>query len=164
MQNTKIIIKTKSKSYPVYFGNSTLNRLKPLIRKKLPNVKKICIISDKNLPTQILKKLRKSLKKYNLIVFNLMANEKIKSFEVANKIINTLLVNNFNRSDCIIALGGGTVGDLSAFVSSITKRGLKFINIPTTLLAQSDASIGGKTAINSKQGRCQYSTIKFEHK
>tara|TARA_B100000029_G_C17513515_1_gene937200 strand:- start:430 stop:1542 length:1113 start_codon:yes stop_codon:yes gene_type:complete len=153
MQNTKIIIKTKSKSYPVYFGNETLNRLRPLIRKKLPNVKKICIISDKNLPSKILKKLRKSLKKYNLIVFNLSANEKIKSFEVANKIINTLLVNSFNRSDCIIALGGGTVGDLSAFVSSITKRGLKFINIPTTLLAQSDASIGGKTAINSKQGK-----------
>jgi len=153
MKNTKILIKTKSKSYPIYFGDKTINKIGPLIRKNLPDVKKICIICDKNLPSLILQKIKKSLKKYNPIIFNLLANEKIKSFESANKIINTLLVNNFNRSDCIIALGGGTLGDLSAFVASVTKRGLKFINIPTTLLAQSDASIGGKTAINSKHGK-----------
>ena len=58
-----------------------------------------------------------------------------------------------NRSDCIIALGGGVVGVLSAFVSSLIKRGVKFVNIPTTLLSQVDASIGGKTAINSNHGK-----------
>ena len=59
----------------------------------------------------------------------------------------------FNRSDCLIAFGGGVLGDLSAFISSLTKRGIKFVNIPTTLLAQVDASIGGKTGINSNQGK-----------
>ena len=81
------------------------------------------------------------------------ATEKTKNLKVANKIIEQLLNDNFNRSDCVIALGGGILGDLSAFISNLTKRGLKFINIPSTLLAQVDASVGGKTAINSKQGK-----------
>ena len=90
----------------------------------------------------------KSIKKYDLRIFKLTANEKTKSIKVVNKIIEKLLKNNFNRSDCVIAFGGGVLGDLSAFVSNLTKRGLKFVNIPTTLLAQADASIGGKTGIN----------------
>ena len=153
MKNTKIIVKTKSKSYPVYFGDGILNTAGTLINKNLPNVKKICIIFDKNLPLVLIKKLSKSLRKYNLKFYRLPAREKTKSFKVAEKIIDFLLKNNFNRSDCIIAFGGGILGDLSAFISSLTKRGVKFINIPTTLLAQADASIGGKTGINSSHGK-----------
>ena len=153
MKNTKIIVKTKSKSYPVYFGDGILNTTGTLINKNLPNVKKICIIFDKNLPLVLIKKLSKSLRKYNLKFYRLPAREKTKSFKVAEKIIDFLLKNNFNRSDCIIAFGGGILGDLSAFISSLTKRGVKFINIPTTLLAQADASIGGKTGINSSHGK-----------
>ena len=149
MKNTKLIVKTKSKSYPIYFGNNILNTTGMLIKKNLPYVKKICIISDNKLPKLLLKKLTKSLKKYEIKIYKLSATEKTKSLKVANKIIEQLLNDNFNRSDCIIALGGGVLGDLSAFISNLTKRGLKFINIPTTLLAQVDASIGGKTAINS---------------
>jgi len=124
-----------------------------LIKKSLPSVKKICIISDNKLPKLLLKKLIKSLVKYEIKVYKLSASEKTKSLKIANKIIEQLLKNNFNRSDCIIALGGGVLGDLSAFISNLTKRGLKFVNIPTTLLAQVDASIGGKTGINSNQGK-----------
>ena len=152
MKNTKIIIKTKSKSYPIYFGDEILNTTHTLIKKNLPNVKKICIISDKNLPLVLLKKLGKSLKKYNPKIYRVSVSEKIKNFKVANKIIENLLKDNFNRSDCVIAFGGGILGDLSAFIASLIKRGINFINIPTTLLAQSDASIGGKTGINSSQG------------
>ena len=153
MRNTKIIVKTKSKSYPIYLGDGILNTTGTLISKNLPNVKKICIIYDKNLPLVLIKKLSKSLRKYNLKFYRLPAREKTKSFKVAEKIIDFLLKNNFNRSDCIIAFGGGILGDLSAFISSLTKRGVKFINIPTTLLAQADASIGGKTGINSSHGK-----------
>jgi len=153
MKNTKLIVKTKSKSYPIYFGNNILNTTGRLIRKSLPGVKKICIISDNKLPKFLLKKLIKTLTKYELKVYKLSANEKTKSLKVANKIIEHLLQNNFNRSDCVIALGGGILGDLSAFISNLTKRGLKFVNIPTTLLAQVDAAIGGKTGINSNQGK-----------
>jgi len=153
MKNIKFIVKTKSKSYPIYFGNNILNITGKLIRKNLSRTKKICIISDKKLPKLLLNKLIRSLKKYDLIIFRLTASEKTKSIGVANKIIEKLLKDNFNRSDCVIAFGGGVLGDLSAFVSNLTKRGLKFVNIPTTLLAQVDASIGGKTGINSKQGK-----------
>ena len=153
MKIKKIIIKTKSKTYPIYFGNEILNTVGKLIKKNIPNVEKICVICDKNLPTQSLKKLTKSLKNYNLKIYKFSATEKTKSINVAYKIIESLLKNNFNRSDCIIAFGGGILGDLTAFVSNLTKRGIKFVNIPTTLLAQVDASIGGKTAINSNQGK-----------
>jgi len=153
MKNTKLIVKTKSKTYPIYFGNNILNKTGWLIKKNLPSVKKICIISDNKLPKLLLKKLIKSLKKYELKIYKLSANERTKSLNVANKIIEQLLNNNFNKSDCVIAMGGGVLGDLSGFISNLTKRGLKFINIPTTLLAQVDASIGGKTGVNSNQGK-----------
>jgi len=153
MKSNKLIIKTKSKTYPIYFGNNILRSAGKLIKKNLPEVKKICIISDNKLPQILLEKLVKSLKRYDLKIYKLNANEKTKSLKVANKIIENLLKDNFNRSDCIIAFGGGVLGDLSAFVSNLTKRGLKFINIPTTLLAQVDASIGGKTGINSNHGK-----------
>ncbi len=153
MKNTKIIVNTKSKSYPIYFGNKILNTTGTLIKKNLPNVKRISIISDKNLPLVLLKKLNKSLGKYNPKIYRLSVSEKVKNFKVAYKLIENILNDNFNRSDCIIAFGGGILGDLSAFISSLIKRGVKFINIPTTLLAQVDASIGGKTAINSSHGK-----------
>ena len=153
MKKTKIVVKTKSKSYPIYFGNNILNITGNLIKKNLPGVRKICVISDNKLPKTLFKKLIKSLKKYKLKVYKLPANEKTKNLRVANKIIEQLLKNNFNRSDCIIAFGGGVLGDMSAFIASLTKRGLKLVNIPTTLLAQVDASIGGKTGVNSNQGK-----------
>ena len=153
MKNTEITIKTKSKSYPIFFGNKIINSTGRIIKKKLPKVKKISIICDKKIPSIFVNKLRKSLKKYNPKIYRMAANEKAKSFKVAHNLIENLLRDNLNRSDCIIAFGGGVIGDLTAFVSNLTKRGIKFVNIPTTLLAQVDASIGGKTAINSRQGK-----------
>jgi len=153
MKNTKFIVKTKSKSYPIYFGNKILKTAGKLIKKNLPRVKKICIVADKNVPPIFLKKLAMSLKNYNCKIYKFSSNEKTKSFVVANKLIESLLKDNLNRSDCIISFGGGIISDLSGFAASLVKRGLKFINIPTTLLAQVDASVGGKTAVNSVQGK-----------
>ena len=153
MKTIKLTVRTKTKNYPIYFGNNILNRTGKLIKENLPNVKKLCIIGDKKIPKKILRILLRSVKNYDIKLFKLSASEKTKSLNVANKIIEKLLEDNFNRSDCVIAFGGGILGDLSAFISSLTKRGTKFINIPTTLLAQVDASIGGKTGINSNQGK-----------
>jgi 3-dehydroquinate synthase len=153
MKVNKLLIKTKSKTYPIYLGNNILKHTGRLIKKKIPGVKKICIIADKKLPNKLLKNLVNSLSGYNLKIYKLSSTEKTKSLGVANKIIQNLLKENYNRSDCVIAFGGGILGDLSAFISNLTKRGLKFINIPTTLLAQVDASIGGKTGINSSMGK-----------
>ena len=153
MKKNKIIVKSKSKKYPIYFGYNNIKKVKNLIEKNLNGVNKICIISDKNIPFKIKKKLNQILKIYDLTIYDLKVSEKIKSFRVANKIVEELLKKNFNRSDCVIALGGGVVGDLAAFVASIIKRGIKFINIPTTLLSQVDSSIGGKTGVNTPQGK-----------
>ena len=70
-----------------------------------------------------------------------------------NILLNSLLSKKLNRSDLIIAFGGGITGDVASFVASIFKRGINFINIPTTLLAQVDSSIGGKTGVNSNHGK-----------
>tara|TARA_Y100000590_G_scaffold8169_1_gene10271 strand:+ start:5236 stop:6348 length:1113 start_codon:yes stop_codon:yes gene_type:complete len=153
MKSTKITIKTKNNSYPIFFGDGNLNKTGKIIKKKLPKVKKISIICDKNVPNIFIKKLKISLQKYEVKIYKMIATEKTKSFKVAQKLIESLLKDNLNRSDCIISFGGGIISDLSAFVSNLIKRGVKFVNIPTTLLAQVDASIGGKTAINSSQGK-----------
>ena len=97
--------------------------------------------------------LKNSLKKYKTYIYIFNANEKNKNFSNVNKILEILLNKNFSRDDCIISIGGGITGDTSGFAASIFKRGLKFINIPTTLLSQVDSSIGGKTGINSKYGK-----------
>ena len=70
-----------------------------------------------------------------------------------NKILQILLNKNFSRQDCVITIGGGITGDVGGFAASLYKRGLNFINIPTTLLSQVDSSIGGKTGINTKEGK-----------
>jgi 3-dehydroquinate synthase len=93
------------------------------------------------------------LKNYKLLFLILNANEKNKSMITVNKYLQILLSRNFNRSDLIIGIGGGITGDVAGFVASIFKRGINFINIPTTLLAQVDSAIGGKTGVNSKQGK-----------
>ena len=153
MKSSKLIVKTKSKTYQIYFGNNILRATGKLIKKNIPNVKKICIIGDNKIPKTLYKKLTQSLKGYEIKIYKFSSNERTKSLWVANKIIEQLLKNNFNRTDCVISFGGGILGDLSSFVSNLTKRGLKFVNIPTTLLAQVDASVGGKTGINTGKGK-----------
>ena len=71
----------------------------------------------------------------------------------ANIVINKLLSLNFNRTDLVIGVGGGIIGDMVGFISSIFKRGINFINLPSTLLAQVDSCVGGKTGVNSKYGK-----------
>ena len=92
MKTSSIIVKTESKSYPIYFGNDFTNTLGKFIKKNIPNTKKVFIISDKNLPTNILKKISRSLKIYNTKVYKVKVTEKLKSFKVANKFIEDLSV------------------------------------------------------------------------
>ena len=159
MKSNRVLVNTKSKTYPIFIGDKNITSISSLIRKKLPKVKKIFVIADKKVPKKIFIKLINSLKKYDVKIYKLTVNEKIKNFKLAYKLIEFLIKENFNKSDCLISLGGGVVGDLSAFVASLVKRGIKFINIPTTLLAQVDSSIGGKTAVNSSQGKNLIGTI-----
>ena len=117
------------------------------------NFEKCLLVVDKNVPKKFISKIRKSLRNKKLFIFLITANEKNKNQKTTNSILQILLDKNFSREDCLIAVGGGITGDVSGFAASLFKRGIKLINIPTTLLAQVDSSIGGKTGVNTIYGK-----------
>ena len=146
-------VKTKSKKYNIYIGNNIFNQFSKIVKKENINFKKTLIIIDKNVPEIFIKKINSQINSKKKLIFLFNASEKNKNFNSVNSILKILMENNFTRSDVIICLGGGIAGDVSGFAASIFKRGLKFINIPSTLLSQVDSSIGGKTGINNKFGK-----------
>ena len=120
----------------------------------LKNHNKTLLISDDGVPSKIVREVtavcKPSTKVFKMI---LQHGEQAKSVQNFQKILNFLADNNFDRTDLIVAVGGGVVGDISGFVASSYLRGIQFIQIPTTLLAQVDSSVGGKTAINILSGK-----------
>ncbi len=153
MKNQEIKFKGKNNSYSVIIGKSSISILPKKIKLLCPKTKNIAFIIDKNVPKKFRAILNKKLKNYNLFFLPFSASEKNKSLNLVNYYLKILLSKNFNRTDLIIGIGGGITGDVTGFVASIFKRGINFINIPTTLLAQSDSAIGGKTGVNSSHGK-----------
>ena len=153
MNLIKLQVKTDNQKYPILIGNNILNKIKIILKENLINFNQCLVVVDKNVPKKLINKVLNSLpqKKISLHYFN--SSEKNKNQRSIDNILSILLSKNFNRNDCLISIGGGITGDVSGFAASIFKRGLKFINIPTTLLSQVDSSIGGKTGINSKYGK-----------
>ena len=153
MKPQVIKFKNLSHNYSIVIGNNSLNCLPKEIKKLCPKTKKVALIIDNKVPSKFNKILKKKLKNYQLVILKFDANEKSKSFKSVNIYLNKLLSNNLNRNDLIISVGGGITGDVVGFVASIYKRGINFINIPTTLLAQVDSAIGGKTGVNTFHGK-----------
>jgi 3-dehydroquinate synthase/shikimate kinase/3-dehydroquinate synthase len=153
MNLIKLQVKNGSQKYPIFIGNNILNRLKTILKDNSINFNQCLIIVDKNVPKKLIDRVLNSLSKKNISLYYFNSSEKNKNQKSINKILSILLSKNFNRNDCVISIGGGITGDVSGFAASIFKRGLKFINIPSTLLSQVDSSIGGKTGINSKYGK-----------
>ncbi len=147
------ISRLKTKNYNIIIGKNSIITLKSEIRNHCPKCKKIAIIIDKKIPKKFLIKIKKYLKQYKLFILFVSSSEKIKNFNQTSIFIDKLLKLNFNRTDLIIGVGGGIIGDMTGFVSSIYKRGINFINLPSTLLAQVDSCVGGKTGVNSKFGK-----------
>ena len=153
MKKTRIQINTKDQKYPIIIGDNIINKLSKILIDNALRYNQCLIVIDSKIPKKNKKKLLESFNKKKIIITKFKANEKNKSLKSVNKITDILLKNNFNRNDCLIAVGGGITGDVTGFAASIFKRGLKFINIPTTLLSQVDSSIGGKTGVNTKYGK-----------
>ena len=153
MKNREIKFKNKSSNYSILIGKNALDTLPKKIRLLCPKTKNIALIIDKKVPIKFKKKLKKKLNHYNIYFLPFFANEKNKSFNTINNFLKILLSKNFYRTDLILGVGGGITGDVAGFVASIFKRGVNFINVPTTLLAQVDAAIGGKTGVNSSYGK-----------
>ncbi len=137
------------RSYPVYIG---VNLLKDIGKLCVAHsiARTIVIISDDNVAKHYLSLIQSSLKEKKFIVHSIVLppGEKQKSLSTAEQIYTKLLEWNIERNSTIIALGGGVVGDLSGFIAATYQRGIGFIQIPTTLLAQVDSSVGGKVGIN----------------
>ncbi len=146
-------IKTKSKQYNIYIGYDAISKINTILKRENIDFNKCLIIADKNVPKLFINKIKLKVNSNQKLVFLYNASEKNKNLSYTNSIIEILLKNNFTRNDVIICLGGGITGDVSGFAASIFKRGLKFINIPSTLLSQVDSSIGGKTGVNNKFGK-----------
>ena len=153
MKVQQIKFKAYPHSYSILIGNNILGLLPKKVKLLCPKANKIAIIIDKKIPSKYKRILKTKLKKYNLVFFSFTANEKSKSMKTANLFLDKLLSHNFNRTDLIVSVGGGITSDVIGFVASIYKRGINFINIPTTLLSQVDASMGGKTGVNSDFGK-----------
>jgi len=117
--------------------------------------KKYAIITDSNVKKLYAEKLQKDLKKADIesVIVSFPHGEKNKNFQTVEKILDQLFKEEFHRDDAIIALGGGVTGDIAGFIASIYMRGISYIQIPTTLLAMVDSSIGGKAGIDSRWGK-----------
>ena len=153
MKAIKLQVITKSQKYPIIIGNNILDSLQLHLKKEFINFNQCLVVVDKRIPNKLIGKILYSLPKKKTTIFYFSASEKNKNQKSVDKILSILLSKNYNRNDCLISVGGGITGDVSGFVASIFKRGLKFVNIPTTLLSQVDSSIGGKTGVNTKYGK-----------
>ena len=153
MKPIKLKINTKAQNYSIIIGVNLVNNISKILKQNSINFKQCLLIVDKNISKKYIYKIKKSLNKKKLYVHIFRANEINKSLYSVNKILDILLRKNFSREDCVISIGGGITGDITGFAASLFKRGLKFINIPTTLLSQVDSSIGGKTGVNTKYGK-----------
>ena len=153
MKQFRLNIEAKNNKYPIIVGSGLSNNLLKIIKKNSISFNKCLFVIDSKIQKKTIKKIIIIFKKKKRVIYFFNANEKNKNQSSINKILNVLLKNNFQRNDCLISVGGGITGDLSGFASSIYKRGIKFINVPTTLLAQVDSSIGGKTGYNTAHGK-----------
>ena len=153
MKPIKLNINTKLENYSIIIGSNIIKDLATYFKKNSIIFDKCLLIIDSEVPGRMISKVTKSLNKKKISKFIFNANEKNKNLNNINKILQILLNKNFSRQDCVIAIGGGITGDVGGFVASLYKRGLQFINLPTTLLSQVDSSVGGKTGVNTKEGK-----------
>lgn len=147
----KIIVTLPHHHYPIFIGKQLItdaNLIKPFIQSK-----QVCVVTNDTIASLYLKPLTQLLKDYQCDHYIIKDGERYKTLDTFAGLIDFLLINNHHRDSTIIALGGGVIGDLSGFAAACYQRGMPYLNIPTTLLAQVDAAIGGKTAVNHPHGK-----------
>lgn len=150
----RLTVALDQRSYPIIIGDGLLKAAGKRIAPYLVN-SRIFIVTDFNVRKHWGARLESSLRQSHIDPhwFTVPAGESSKSSQQLHMLCERILRKNPDRRDLILAFGGGVVGDLAGFAASILLRGLNFIQVPTTLLAQVDSSVGGKTGINSRQGK-----------
>ena len=143
-------VQLAERSYPIFIGHELLAQL-PKLLPELPH--QLLIVTNGTVAPLYLAQLERVLAGHQLLVHQLDDGEQFKSLASYTDVMNTLIGANFNRDCAVLALGGGVVGDLAGFVAATYQRGVEFYQIPTTLLADVDSSVGGKTAVNHPLGK-----------
>lgn len=152
---TRVNVNLGNRSYDIHIGSSLIENLQDYIPFDLTDTK-VFILTDEVINSIHLPTVRQALEKTDVDsveVLVLPQGEKTKSSETLFQIVNWMLDSGVNRQSILITLGGGVIGDVGGFAASITMRGIPFVQIPTTLLAQVDSSVGGKTGIDMPQGK-----------
>lgn len=144
----------KERSYPIIIEKGIISRVSEEI-KKIYRGKKVFIITDDNVNKYYGERVSNNLieNNFEVRVLSLKAGEETKNFNTLPTIYNELLDFNLTRSDLIVTLGGGVIGDIGGFAASTYLRGVEFVQIPTSLLAQVDSSVGGKVAVDLERGK-----------
>jgi 3-dehydroquinate synthase len=142
------------RSYDILIGPGLMARAGGEITSRIKG-RRAAIVTDENVGARYLDGLMDSLQTDGIeaVSVTLPAGEKTKSFDYLTKVCDVLLEARIERNDTVIALGGGVIGDLTGFAAGIVRRGVRFVQIPTSLLSQVDSSVGGKTGINARQGK-----------
>jgi 3-dehydroquinate synthase len=156
VQRVSVRVQQRREQYEVTIGAGTLTRLGTVARRTLsPEARRIALISNRKVFELYGKSASQSLSGAGFKVAHWLMNdgERFKNTRTLEHALAFLSATRLERSDAVVALGGGVVGDLAGFASAVYLRGLAFLQVPTTLLAQVDASVGGKTAVNTSAGK-----------
>jgi 3-dehydroquinate synthase len=142
------------RSYDIFIGRGLLASLGPKIAALRPGAK-VAIVSDETVARHHLAAAEASLAAAGIAATSVIVppGESSKSFAVLETVCEALIAARIERVDLVVALGGGVIGDLAGFAAAVVRRGLDYVQVPTTLLSQVDSSVGGKTAIDSRQGK-----------
>ena len=151
--NTEVLnVDLGERSYDIQIGRGQLEVLGDIIRG-IAKTQRVAVIADETVYSLYGQAIETALSDFTVHMIRRPAGESQKSMATLEQVLESLFQAEFDRSDLLIAFGGGVIGDLSGFAAAIYKRGMPFIQVPTTLLSQVDSSVGGKTAINNQFGK-----------
>ena len=152
--NVTVPVSLGDRSYEILIGKGLVARAGEEIAKRLPGIR-VAIVTDENVAKAHLEALSASFARAGIESTPIIVapGEKSKSFAALETVTNAVLAAKLERGDAVVAFGGGVIGDLSGFVAGIVRRGMNFVQMPTSLLAQVDSSVGGKTGINTQYGK-----------
>lgn len=147
-------LELKDHTYPIYIGKDIIKQIGEYLTKEFKPTKAL-LVSDAAITEQYTPIATSSLTKqgFDIYTLEIPSGEESKSLEQFSRIQDFLIEKRFDRSSIVIALGGGVIGDLAGFAAAVYMRGIPIVQVPTTLQAQVDASVGGKTAINHTKGK-----------
>ena len=147
----KLLVELGDRSYPIYIGSGLLNQ--PDLYTQHIKAKQVVVVTNETIAPLYLDTILKNLQRFDVETVILPDGEQFKTLETVTHIFDKLLVSKFSRNATLIALGGGVIGDMGGFAAACYQRGISFLQMPTTLLAQVDSSVGGKTGVNHPLGK-----------